>query len=255
MNPHQICVKFFGAYTYGFVMPSRIYLYDKGDTDYTLRSSERKEQQEQLRVAIHEAGIAMELKCSLEGETKYIPKPYKRINVNRYFCKLPDSDEPNICNCRQENPCSAANQCLNMSLFIECDPETCPAKEKCQNQTFRRGHKFQTEVKWLEGKGFGLIALEKITADSLIVEYVGDVIDQDEFTRRNNLSLANKDEHYYFLGFGNGTYIDAGPAGNDARFINHSCEPNAQPTKWDVQHQTRIGIFAQRDILPVSQGS
>jgi histone-lysine N-methyltransferase NSD1 len=46
----------------------------------------------------------------------------------------------------------------------------------------------------------------------------------------------------FFLG------IDASRKGNQARFINHSCEPNCATQKWMVLNQTRIGIFAQTDI-------
>ena len=42
--------------------------------------------------------------------------------------------------------------------------------------------------------------------------------------------------------------IDAGPRGNWARFINHSCDPNCATEPWIVNGDKRIGIFALRDI-------
>jgi len=42
--------------------------------------------------------------------------------------------------------------------------------------------------------------------------------------------------------------IDAGPRGNMARFINHSCDPNCYTEPWIVNGDKRIGIFSQRDI-------
>ena len=42
--------------------------------------------------------------------------------------------------------------------------------------------------------------------------------------------------------------IDAGRHGNLARFINHSCAPNASTECWSVNSQKRIGIFANQDI-------
>lgn len=42
--------------------------------------------------------------------------------------------------------------------------------------------------------------------------------------------------------------IDARFKGNAARFINHSCDPNAELQRWQVKGYTRIGIFALRDI-------
>jgi SET domain-containing protein len=42
--------------------------------------------------------------------------------------------------------------------------------------------------------------------------------------------------------------IDAGPKGNLARFMNHSCDPNVETQKWDVNGDIRIGLFAVTDI-------
>ncbi len=44
--------------------------------------------------------------------------------------------------------------------------------------------------------------------------------------------------------------IDAGEKGNLSRFINHSCEPNLECQKWEVNGETRIGFFAITDIEP-----
>ena len=44
--------------------------------------------------------------------------------------------------------------------------------------------------------------------------------------------------------------IDAYQKGAVSRFINHSCEPNAETQKWTVNGLLRIGFFAIRDIHP-----
>ena len=44
--------------------------------------------------------------------------------------------------------------------------------------------------------------------------------------------------------------IDAGPRGNWARFINHSCNPNCSTEPWIVNGDRRVGIFASKDINP-----
>jgi SET domain-containing protein len=48
--------------------------------------------------------------------------------------------------------------------------------------------------------------------------------------------------------------IDAGPKGNLARFINHSCDPKLETQKWLVNGDIRIGLFAVMDI-PASKFS
>ena len=42
--------------------------------------------------------------------------------------------------------------------------------------------------------------------------------------------------------------IDARPKGNLSRFMNHSCNPNCDTQKWRVNGDTRVGLFANRDI-------
>lgn len=49
----------------------------------------------------------------------------------------------------------------------------------------------------------------------------------------------------------NGLYIDSRVRVNEARFINHSCQPNCRPEKWEVAGRTRIGFFASEDIPKV----
>ena len=46
-----------------------------------------------------------------------------------------------------------------------------------------------------------------------------------------------------------GALIDAILSGNEARFINHSCEPNCQAEYWTVEGQERVGIFPKTLIV------
>jgi len=77
-----------------------------------------------------------------------------------------------------------------------------------------------------------------------IIEYMGEIVDTKEVLRR--IRRYGKDpnhKHHYLMALRNGTLIDATVCGNDARFINHSCEPNAATQKWTVGRQLRIGKF------------
>ena len=38
--------------------------------------------------------------------------------------------------------------------------------------------------------------------------------------------------HFYFTSLDAHTVLDGGPMGNEARFANHSCEPNCELQKW-----------------------
>lgn len=49
-------------------------------------------------------------------------------------------------------------------------------------------------------------------------------------------------------GFFQDRIIDAGPKGNEARFMNHCCQPNCETQKWTVNGDTRVGLFALVDV-------
>lgn len=183
------------------------------------------------------------------GTLKLKPKPtWKYIRSNRYAKKIPVKRTETDCHCSYENPCDS--DCINHKLSVECNPKYCPAKEKCQNQCFRRGQVIETTLKNAGFKGVGLFTLEKIPADTFIIEYVGEIITGAELDiRRKQLRCENG--HLYFMELGKGMYIDSGRFGNHARFINHSCSPNTRPEKWIVDNRNRIGLFANRDIAEV----
>lgn len=139
--------------------------------------------------------------------------------------------------------------------MIECDPKLCAAGDKCQNQSLSRGERFVLDVKMTKMKGWGLFAGEEIPKNCFIIEYMGELIDRSTFNSRHSRAIANKDECFYFHSLGENLYIDSRTHGNKARFINHSCEPNAKSAKQTVylkrQEQTRIGIFSLEKIHPV----
>lgn len=256
-EPNQICVFFFGTYNYGWVAQSQIYLYIKGDGDFKGKNEKQK-----LQSAVAEAEQWKQRFDEInEKNNEQINKnkthpPYRNIKTNRVVAKFVEA-EYSECKCRPEDPapCSMESNCYNAVLNIECDPELCPAKAKCQNQNFHRGEQFAFHVKMTDSKGWGLYAKEEMPVDRFIIEYMGEVIDSVEFEQRFNRATANKDDNFYFLTLGNNLYIDAKVYGNEARFINHSCDPNVAPNKWTVysngHEHIRIGFFALRKILPV----
>lgn len=50
------------------------------------------------------------------------------------------------------------------------------------------------------------------------------------------------DQNYYYFYVGD-VVIDARRKGNNARYINHSCSPNAAAEKWSVDGWTRCVFF------------
>ena len=87
-----------------------------------------------------------------------------------------------------------------------------------------------------------------LRAGSFVMEYVGEVVDDKEARRRLQQAADDGEAHVYMMEIRDGEVIDARNYGNNARFINHSCDPNCHLQKWRVGDRTRIGIFALRDI-------
>ncbi|VDM33824.1 unnamed protein product [Hydatigera taeniaeformis] len=138
--------------------------------------------------------------------------------------------------------------CINRAVYIECGSR-CPAHAVCSNRQFQLRLYASTEPYYCgPEKGWGLRALQSISKGTFIVEYAGEVIDFPEFRRRIRQYEKAKRVHHYFMSLGPEHFIDAGTKGNWARFVNHSCEPNAETQKWMVNGRLRIGFFAICDI-------
>lgn len=91
--------------------------------------------------------------------------------------------------------------------------------------------------------GRGVFAARKIAADALIIEYEGERITEKEAERRHGTDPDNP-YHTFFFSLESGKLIDGGDNGNDARWINHACEPNCEAR----EEKGRVYIHALRDI-------
>lgn len=58
-------------------------------------------------------------------------------------------------------------------------------------------------------EGYGLFAREEIPKGKFIIDYVGEIIDDCEYTRRVKEYTNSGLKHTYFMNVGNGEYIDA----------------------------------------------
>jgi hypothetical protein len=99
------------------------------------------------------------------------------------------------------------------------------------------------EVRRSNVHGLGVFAAQRIPKGTRIIEYVGERVSHDEADRRYEEKDAN-DSHTFLFIVDSKTVIDAGVDGNDARFFNHSCDPNCESTV----AKRRVYIEALRDI-------
>ena len=93
--------------------------------------------------------------------------------------------------------------------------------------------------------GRGVFALRRIRKGTRIVEYLGDRVSHREADQRY-ADRDERDNHTFLFIVDARTVIDAGVGGNDARFINHSCDPNCET----VIEERRVFIEALRTIQP-----
>lgn len=152
------------------------------------------------------------------------------------------------CRCTAEIACDEGSNCINRALLIECDPKTCPAGDLCQNQRIGKQQSADTFPLHTGGRGWGLKATHDIKQGDFVVEYIGEVLDMNMCLDRLKQSQESNVSNFYFLTLQGNLVIDASHKSNHARFINHSCGPNCETQKWTVNGDTRIGIFAIKDI-------
>ena len=58
-------------------------------------------------------------------------------------------------------------------------------------------------------KGFGLFTEEALGEGQFVIEYIGEVLEEEEYLRRKEFYQASGQRHYYFMNVGNGEVIDA----------------------------------------------
>ncbi|XP_059050531.1 uncharacterized protein LOC131845484 [Achroia grisella] len=260
-SPGEFVVRFFGQYDYYWVNRGRVFPFQEGDSGKV--SSQKSKIDAAFTTAMEHAQRACGvLKAaqpneeeSLDIASSLLPPHYVKLKVNKpcgSLCgKRIDIEESSLtqcdCNPDEEDPCGPYSQCLNRMLLTECGP-ICRAGDRCNNRAFEKRLYPKLVPYRTPQRGWGLKTLEEIRAGQFVIEYVGELIDEDEFKRRMNRKHEIRDENFYFLTLDKERMIDAGPKGNLARFMNHCCEPNCETQKWTVLGDVRVGLFAIDDI-------
>ncbi len=85
--------------------------------------------------------------------------------------------------------------------------------------------------------GLGLFAVQPIAKGTRIIEYTGPLIPNEEVDKRRGR---------YFFGVNSKWTIDGSPRSNVARYINHSCKPNAEA----LISGRRVWIWSRKNIKP-----
>ncbi|XP_023268850.1 uncharacterized protein LOC111659982 [Seriola lalandi dorsalis] len=253
-------VHFFGSNDYLWTYQARVFPYM--DVDANSKEKMGKGVDATYKKALEEAAVRFR-ELQAEKELRQLqedrkndrkPPPYKHIKVNRPIGKVQiftaDLSEIPRCNCKatDESPCGMDSECINRMLLYECHPQVCPAGERCLNQAFTKRQYSQVEIFRTLSRGWGLRCVHDIKKGQFVSEYVGEVIDEEECRSRIRHAQENDICNFYMLTLDKDRIIDAGPKGNEARFMNHSCQPNCETQKWTVSGDTRVGLFALVDV-------
>lgn len=101
-------------------------------------------------------------------------------------------------------------------------------------------------------QGIGVFSLVNIPPNTIIIEYIGEVIGSGLGDGREK----DYDKHgigCYLFRLDNETIIDATKKGNIARYINHSCDPNCYSITVPVERKKIVLILSNRIIYPLEE--
>lgn len=73
------------------------------------------------------------------------------------------------------------------------------------------------------------------------MEYVGELLDFEEFVRRTRQYSKAGTQHHYFMALNADEVVDATLKGSISRFINHSCDPNCETQKVGFRKRSVCG--------------
>ncbi|KAL3124128.1 hypothetical protein niasHT_004717 [Heterodera trifolii] len=217
--------------------------------------AQEKQQQKTSTDGAEESAVLPTLAVEVPREEWPSLPQFKKIEENVILCKDAESKESKSiqCDCKHSSKelkrgKGCGEECLNRLLMMECRGG-CPSGKYCTNKRFQKREYAEIELFYTGAKGWGMRAKQDITQGQFIIEYVGEVIGSREMQRRiRRYGHDPNHKHHYLMALRSGTVIDATTHGNNARFINHSCDPNATTQKWTVGRQLRIGFFALRVI-------
>lgn len=101
------------------------------------------------------------------------------------------------------------------------------------------------KIKSSKISGRGAFATRHIRKGERLIEYVGERVSHAVADSRYD-DYAQKRHHTFLFAVNRSVVIDGAVHGNEARFINHSCDPNCE----GVIEKARVFVEAIRDIRP-----
>ncbi|KAK3738798.1 hypothetical protein RRG08_035678 [Elysia crispata] len=222
-----------------------------------------------LSISHDPAPIFVENKVDLEGP----PENFIFINERQAGAGVTIDNDPLIgcdcldCHAERKSCCAVTSGCeppyyktnkrlrLDRGIPIyECNSR-CKCGPDCLNRVVQNGRKVKICIFRTATKGWGVKTLQPIKKGTFVIEYVGEVITNEEAEKRGKTYDASGMTYLFDLDFhdSDGPFsVDAGTYGNASHFINHSCDPNLDVhVVWINTLDPllpHICLFARRDI-------
>ncbi len=156
------------------------------------------------------------------------------------------------CNCDVTGHDCSDETCMNRAMKEECI-YVCHGGKPCRNQRIQGNQRAPIEVFDAGPKGRGLRALEALSRDTFILEYVGDVVNERQLKRRLRQYRKEGRRHRYIMELDarKRLYVDSTKKANISRYMNHCCEPNCYVEVWRCGGENRAAFFT---LKPVAKG-
>jgi hypothetical protein len=179
--------------------------------------------------------------CMKEAVEKYeksrgnkkIINNFAPYNSNQNFKKFLESE--NIFICWNTN-------CPNRADKVECNKSICYASENSCSNRFKIPKNFLEElaiVKTISKYEYGLIANTNFQQGELILEVFGEIISEEIYLNEIREDDVLKPYWYTKRYPGTNLYLYYFEKGNYARYINHSCNPNASLQLWEGESRIK----------------
>lgn len=143
------------------------------------------------------------------GQAK--PDEWRKVNKNVFVGDAAQEwrstilNEHSTCMCRSSTGCDS--DCMNRVMYYECDSRNCRLSEaECSNRAFeglrkrvKTGGKFNIGVEVIKTKdrGYGVRANRTFEPHQIIVEYTGEIINQEECEGRMNTIYKQNEVSLY----------------------------------------------------------
>ncbi|KAL2578058.1 hypothetical protein AAZV13_16G176000 [Glycine max] len=211
------------------------------------------------------------------------PMQYTYIKRNIYLTKKVKrsrfDDDGIFCSCTPSpGSTSVCGRDCHCGMLLSSCSSGCKCGSSCLNKPFQNRPVKKMKLVKTEKCGSGIVADEDIKLGEFVIEYVGEgyselfpkgfylfimilnaaydlrvlpfstVIDDKTCEERLWNMKHSGETNFYLCEINRDMVIDATYKGNKSRYINHSCCPNTEMQKWIIDGETRIGIFATRDI-------